>query len=179
MDLTEEASKYTTNIQNCYNRGKLISTRILDSPHTGGICGVVMRGEEVIIDNCYNIGDIEVNEIWNDTKIGIGGILGGIGNWSTQSYAIISNSYSIGSMGCSILEGVYLGKILGADLGNGRRNFSNLYYLNTLIGGSNIHGGVAKTEEQLKGLDETLGESFTKDSNNVNKGYPILKWENK
>jgi hypothetical protein len=176
LDFTPEEGQYTINIQNCYNRGKITATRINDTPHAGGICGCVMRGEEVIINNCYNMGNIEVTEPL-PTNLGAGGILGTIGNWSVQSYATITNSYSIGNISCTNVSGINLGKILGGDLGNGRRNFLNLYYLNTSIGGDNRYGGVAQTAEQLQGLDKILGENFTKDSGNINKGYPILKWE--
>ena len=94
-----------------------------------------------------------------------------------QAYATITNSYSIGNISCTNVNGISLGKILGADAGNGRRNLKNLYYLNTSIGGDNRYGGVEQTAEKLQGLDKILGENFTKDSNNINKGYPILKWE--
>ena len=176
IDLEEEKEQYTINIQNCYNRGNITATRIIDTPFPGGICGCIMRGEEVIINNCYNMGNIEANETL-PTNLGVGGILGGIGNWSMQAYATITNSYSIGNISCTNVNGISLGKILGADAGNGRRNLKNLYYLNTSIGGDNRYGGVEQTAEKLQGLDKILGENFTKDSNNINKGYPILKWE--
>ena len=33
------------------------------------------------------------------------------------------------------------------------------------------------TEEELKNLAPSLGEYFTKDVENINNGYPILKWQ--
>ena len=136
-----------------------------------------MRGEEVIINNCYNMGNIETKDSTQSPGLGVAGILGAIGNWSTQSYATVTNSYTIGNAKSDITVATQLGKILGSDSGNGRRNFKNLYYLNTSIGGSNIFGGVAQTEEELKDINKTLGENFVKDTNNINNGYPVLKWE--
>ena len=176
MDGAEEQEEHTINIQNCYNRGKITGRRILDSPHTGGICGCVMRGEKVIINNCYNVGNIEGSGVVNDC-FGVGGILGAVGNWGMQAYATIANSYNIGNISSNLTVQSYIGKILGLDLGNGRKDFSNLYYLNTSTGGANIHGGVAQTEGELKDINRILGENFMKDTNNINNGYPVLKWE--
>lgn len=32
-------------------------------------------------------------------------------------------------------------------------------------------------DSQMKNLATTLGSAFKKDTNNINKGYPILKWQ--
>lgn len=138
-----------------------------------------MRGETVIMDSCYNTGKITSNEKVSMIGCGTAGILGTIGNWSTQSYATITNSYSIGEVSSTTPKAELVGKILGNDLGNGRRDLANLYYLDTAVGGSNLYGGVAQTKEQLKELASTLGESFTKDVSNSNQGFPLLKWQDK
>ncbi len=103
--------------------------------------------------------------------------MGSIGSWSTQAYATITNSYSIGNVSGTTVKYQVLGKILGFDYGNGRKDFENLYYLDTSSGGSNSYGGIAKTSEQLKELAAILGNEFIKDDTNINNGYPILRWE--
>lgn len=140
----------------------------------GGICGAVNRGESVIINNCYNIGELTCHETKDVKSTGVGGILGTIGNWSTQAYATIRNCYNIGE-----LKSTYgsLGKILGIEYGNDKKDFFNIYYLDQVQGGDNTYGGTVLDSNSLKKLAQILGETFANDINNINNGYPILKWQ--
>ena len=89
-----------------------------------------------------------------------------------------------------------IGKIQGTTkLGGivGENNISSIYHTigilkntyslentcATLCGYNNsiIENSSIKSEEEMKLLVSTLGESFKDDSNSINNGYPILAWQ--
>ena len=45
--------------------------------------------------------------------------------------------------------------------------------------GSIIEQSSIKTSEELKLLASALGSAFEEDGNNINNGFPILKWQSK
>ena len=58
----------------------------------------------------------------------------------------------------------------------------NNYYLENVINGTsndkiNIEGINVINSENLKNLSETLGEAYKQDTNNINNGYPVLRWQ--
>ena len=142
------------NIDNCFNTGNIDS----DTTNVGGIVGCNQKK----ITNCYNMGNI------TGTGTNIGGIVG-LGQGDT----IIENTYSKGI----ITTGSYGGGIVGFKESGIVRNS---YFLENTINGSNgiINDGESpKKEEELKNIYNLLGNNFLQDKDNINNGYPILKWQ--
>ena len=175
----DDTQTYTSQIDKCINSGYVHATGNGGNPVCGGIMGSIQVGESVVISNCYNTGEIastayEAGSIYH----GVGGILGVCYNnataTTTKSKATISNSYNRGNIKNSYSSS-NAGQIIGKD-DCGNRNITKCYYLNT-VQGSNINGGIALGAVTLKGYANTLGTAFTADTENINEGYPILKWQ--
>lgn len=73
-------------IRNCYNTGKITVSGIGEGG--GGICGTA--GDDAIIENCYNLGDVEAR--W-----GVGGVCGYLASYSGDNIRI-SNCYNAGNL---------------------------------------------------------------------------------
>lgn len=73
-------------IRNCYNTGKITVSGIGEGG--GGICGTA--GDDAIIENCYNLGDVEAR--W-----GVGGVCGYLASNSGDNIRI-SNCYNAGNL---------------------------------------------------------------------------------
>ena len=157
-------SKYTggisgltnsSQIQGSFNLGKITNTKDL----TGGITGKTTTGS---IYNCYNIGNVT----------GEGDYIGGI----VGEQASVENCYNVGVINGS--NASYIGGIIGNNVGN--VNIANNYYLEGCVNSLNentISGVRTKTAEQIQELSSLLGSSFKEDTNNINNGYPILRWQ--
>lgn len=163
----------TGEIKQCYNKAKITSKAQIEGyaiSCTGGIIGVNLG----TIENSYNIGKIETT--------GIQTFAGGIIGYSNKGE--INNSYNIAEI---IIQGE--NSIAGGILGRNETlaepvTINNSYYSvgdyayydwseNGYIGieGSKI------SNEQLKTYSSILGNSYKEDENNINNGYPILKWQ--
>ena len=152
-------------LEECYNSGDINGGYTI-----GGIVGEASRSG--IIKNCYNVGNVEGNN-------NIGGIAG------EQNRGEIYNCYNIG-----LITGVdKVGGIVGS---NNVYNLTNIIIRNTYslegvcdnIYGYNGNGSIIeqssiKTSEELKLLASALGSAFEEDGNNINNGFPILKWQSK
>ena len=141
-------------INECFNNGTIVVT----GDNCGGIAGVNNSN----ISNCYNKGEIEC-----DQAIGlkIGGICG-----QNLSESFINNSYNIGT----IKNVNYAGGLIGADFGT----INNSFCLDTVLKTKTSDTEYNKTQEELKNnVLQELGESFEADSDNMNSGFPILKWQ--
>ena len=142
-------------INNSYNSGNVKT----DGNTIGGISGLVNNK----ISDCYNTGNIENS---GNYAGGIAGLL-----YANDS-AKICNSYNIGNIsstvGGSIAGGVSQGSI------------ENSFYLERRVNGENgpmIKGTYVKNDSEIKNISSALGNSFKKDDNNINNGYPILLWQ--
>ncbi len=175
----DDTQTYTSQIDKCINSGYVHAKGNGGNPVCGGIMGSIQVGESIVISNCYNTGEIastayEAGSIYH----GVGGILGVCYNnataTTTKSKATISNSYNRGNIKNSYSSN-NAGQIIGKD-DCGNRNITKCYYLNT-VQGSNTNGGIALGAVTLKGYANTLGTAFTADTENINEGYPILKWQ--
>ena len=174
---------------NSYNGGNIISG---DIDLVGGISG----GYETI-RNCYNYGTINANHY------SIGGILGWDGNvYNSYNLGtvnggleigtsgvlgqavdgnVISNSYNSGniSKGGGILGVIYdLKSIDNITINNnyylkGTANYGLWYY------NSDYHAESLEANE-MPSVISVINENnaFVSDTNNINNGYPILKWQN-
>ena len=81
-------------------------------------------------------------------------------------------------MECTFVE--YAGIVGFTNSEHGQ--LSNNYYLENVINGTsndkiNIEGINVINSENLKNLSATLGEAYKQDTNNINNGYPVLRWQ--
>ena len=123
-----------------------------------------MESSNNIIENCYNIGEILS-----------GGYIGGIIGRNANS-SIIKNCYSIGKQS----------KGGGISGWNQSSKIYNCFWLDTVatsLLGSGTNS-IAKSSDQMKELSfidllETENEEpvWRQDTTNMNRGYPILKWQ--
>lgn len=141
------------NIESCFNTGNVIAT----ITNCGGITGKNSGS----IENCYNTGDL----------IGSGTNIGGIVGYLDEN-AKVSNTYNIGT-----ITGTNGGGIIGVNV-NG--SIKNSYYATNIVNGANgkiLQGTTVKTIEEMKEIENDLGNAFKKDTNHINNEYPILNWQ--
>lgn len=169
-----------TQIKCCYNTGNIEGTdmgRNEGNTNTGGIVGY-LNGN---INCCYNVGNIKGIS-------SIGGIVGQTGVGTNDSE--ISNCYNIGKVENQGWEDI--GNIIGGAYGNRKLIIKNNYFSREI---SNIDGVGAVGQNAQIELNETIEKSlyymktknFVKDlnkdeevytlGNNLNEGYPVLKWQ--
>lgn len=104
-------------------------------------------GEYPTVTNCYNCGIISITSGQTTRE---GGIVSGNGSSSNNPAGTISNSY------CTT-----------------ETPYSYYYYSSGFK--TSTEGRV--DGELLKGYASKLGDAFVEDTNNINKGYPILVWQ--
>lgn len=146
-------------VENCYNLGNLSG-----GTQSGGIVG----GLQGAVKNTYNIGNITGNS-------GVGGIVGQI---YTLTSPTIMNNYSVGI----INEG---GGIVDSYFGekNDYLIQNNFYLQGSASYGvsflkSNIGAEPLSQDEMPSVISVINGDNaFVEDTNNINNGYPILKWQ--
>lgn len=151
--------------------------------YTGGIAGTFYG----TIDECYNKGNIIVN---NSSSWNVGGIIG-VNHGTGNENVFINNTYNTGT----VRGGHFVGGIAGSahtgistqllltncyNIGeiNGTSNYADL------IGYTGNKGKTTNCYTRSQSITATrLGNLFTNDVKNenqtwrYNKGYPILKWE--
>ena len=155
------------------------------SDYEWGVAGGINGGAGSSVDkekgssftNCYNTGNI------SSPKSHIGGFTGFL-----RSGEII-NCYNIGNVSGSVFIGGIVGEL---GLNNVGGKINNVYNLNSasIVGNSYVgsiygqkwSGTVTLTdninEATLKTYAKVLDENiWTEDINNINNGYPILKWQ--
>ena len=167
---------YDTVLEECYNTGEVYSLASLENgKQTGGIAGNVDYNREGKVTeenknniiNCYNTGYIHGIEA-------VGGIIG------FANRINIANCYNVGNINDekSQDEGGIISYLSGD-----KNNVENNFWLETCgasFGISNIssnNGAEIKTEEEIKNMVSILSDKYVQDSDNVNNGYPILKWQ--
>ena len=162
-------------IANCYNTGKVHS----EGPNAGGIAAYL----GCKTTNLYNTGAISAA----DSECYVGGI---VGEMEVPSKTTVEqNWYNTGAVtgtnpGVKARIGALAGKGYSGSWSVVYPAYKNCYYSKTsetvyALGGeaTDREGLIAKTAEELKTAD--LGAGFVADSENVNGGYPILKWQKK
>ncbi len=156
------ANLESSEIIECYNIGEIVGNE--------GIAGIVGWGYNMKINSCYNNAIIT-----GTTKVaGICGVIGIIGE-GTQNY--IENCYNSKNISFSTLGGAVANYIISGEMLYCKNN----YYVENTVNSSNenitIDGVILKTSEDLKNSASILGEAFKEDSNSINNGYPVLKWQ--
>ena len=139
-------SSNTGIVKNCYNNKNIEVENVF---HIGGVISLETNGE---VNNCYNIGKINNNNVIVQNSR-IGSIIGWFS--TTGINPKVKNCYYL----IGTATEAFGGNIIGES--------------------SNV---LEKTEEEMKqdSFVELLnnGESnWKKDVNNINNGYPILSWE--
>ena len=173
----------TKNLQYCYNSGEIVGNA--ETLYMGGITGN-LSGQNAIINNVFNIGKITIKKEKVE-KAYVGGIDGGNPGENIQ----INNAYNTGTINVENLEALVkqtIGSIFGNNWANSIK-FNNCNYLagtySVGVGGSGSSTGVTQLDSiedfpsvlsVVNGGNEEEGE-FVEDSNNVNKGYPIFRWQ--
>ena len=176
----DDVQIYTSNINQCANKGYIHATGNSGGPSCGGIIGLVQAGDSVIISHSYNTKEINATSYTSGyVSHGVGGIVGSVYNnataTTTKSKATISNSYNIGDIKNSYSSS-YAGQIIGRDQ-NSNASVTNCYYLSTAKG-TNTYGGTSTQSATLKTYATKLGSSiWTTDEKIENLGYPIFEWE--
>ena len=141
--------------------------------YLGGIIG--NDSSEGITQNCYNTKKVKGSA----KTLRIGGIIG-------DNLGKIENCYNVGNVEGTGIEELRIGMIIGRK--NNTASFINsAYYLKnnsniTGIGASTDLENMAKTEKEMKesnfiNLLNKTNNSWKKDMNNLNNGYPILNWQ--
>jgi hypothetical protein len=162
----------STSISNCYNLGN-VSTQSILLAFSGGMVGRTNGSLHVV--NCYNRGNVSQSS--STDYPGAGGIVGCV--WR-GSEIVITNCYNTGSIAANNIE--YQGGISGQNLEVPSIDITNSYYLDS-CGGSDTHGGISKTESEMKdaAFVTTLNNgqnppAWGEDTQNSNEGYPVLLW---
>ena len=182
ISLTNERSNAVSGIVNsnykdvieCYNKGSLTINSKAGVVSVGGI--VAGNDSDTTIIDCYNTGVLEITSINHNTML-----LGGIVASSTGNN--IENCYVtqqiVSPTGSKYSYGAIVGYFGVAPVER------NNYYLSgsTYAIGNNSSTifATAKTESEMKntGFFEMLNkDAFVAGKTSINKGYPVLIWEN-
>lgn len=159
-------------IENCFFKGQLINNT---GETAGGICGYHW-GPKAVIKNCYSI----IENIETNSGGGINGLVFASGGLIENCYTVIKKWDNSAS---------YMGNITGELKLDSDPipilQLINNYYDQTICNlaptGSPQTGitatGKTTTELKLAAMPSQLGGAFKQDANNINEGYPILKWE--
>ena len=146
-------------VENCYNLGNLSG-----GTQSGGIVG----GLQGVVKNTYNIGNITGNS-------GRGGIVGQI---YTLTSPTVMNNYSAGIIndGGGIVDSYFGDKNDYLIQNNFYLQGSASYGVSFLQ--SNI-GAEPLSEDEMPSVISVINgdNAFVEDTNNINNGYPILKWQ--
>ena len=157
----EEFANVHHTLINCANYGIINRTDSID--YVGGIAGY-FKGN---ILNSFNLGNIVAK------RNNVGGIVGEITGNANNCYNIadITGSGNVGG-----IAGCLTGSLINCyTIANITANYS----VGTFYG----YGTIATKENCYSKNDEftasDLGDAFEEDTENINQGYPILKWQKK
>lgn len=141
----------TFELKNLYNCGKIsVNGTVSLKVNSGGIIGwdMMPEGKTLILSNCYNSGDTNINAI-SDVK-NIGNIYG-----EKAKKTIIKNCYYLTG---NVYDGV------GYDYDEESNNDITAITDN-------------QKQELVKKLNKDENNIWKSDTNNINNGYPILFWQ--
>ena len=170
------------NISVCYNAGTI--TAYSHDAYCGGIIG--MQSDQLDLENCFNMGDIDAYDGYGTSA---GGIVGSVSN-STSGPITLKNTYSTGnisSSGTAFNQSFsYAGGIVGDALFGNSLNMENCYYLNNIDYALENHSGLSKavtnnvialSDNEMKQQIKYLGFDFSMVwgiASSINSGYPYL-----
>ncbi len=167
-------------ITGCANFGTVVNGD--DNPYTGfniyGTGGIVGISKNLsVLENCYNVGNIVYNN-----KNAVGGIIGYQSKNSTTR-----NCYNVAKLDIFDNNGTAYDNC-NSGIGLNEGIAENIYALSDTKGvnendpvsngyqGTSTNCGYKEADEMKSDtFVELLGDAFTKDTENINNGYPILK----
>ena len=145
-------------IKNCYNYGNVIG-----GPESGGIIG----GLQGRIENTYNLGEVH-------GSLNAGGIVGQVFASTTPT---LINNYNSGKISSG-------GGIVGNIFNGSNQVIKNNYFLSTtatygINAEKSNNGAEPLSEDKMPSVISVINgdNAFAEDTNNINNGYPILKWQ--
>lgn len=176
------------NVDNCINTAKV--TAINSGEGVGGVVGEIGTNCAASISNCYNTADVEGS---GDGTAGIVGYLSVTGTKGT-----ISNNYNVGAITGNSNVGGVVGRTASTFIIN--TNYALKGCAPTIVQEEEKETADMKKDDFItllntvttitKVIDEETGEEtgetttttstqdvWKKDTNNINNGYPILKWQ--
>jgi len=173
------ATSDTASISNSYNNGSIAVNAEGQGADwlVGGITGYLHKNTENLIEDCYNVGDLNISGTVK--TVYLGGIIG-------QNRKTVRKCYNIGNVASNVtLTGTYnsVGGIAGLNSGGGGAIENSSYLSSTATTGVGRDVG---TTSGLTSVDSLLnmptvisvvGSAFKADTNNINGGYPILNWQ--
>lgn len=151
----------TSSIENCYNSGILNG-----GTQSGGIVG----GLQGVVSNTYNVANLI-------SSSGVGGI---VGQLYTETSPIVKNNYNVGK-----INDATGGGIIDSYFGN-KSDYviQDNYYL---LGSANYGvsflksdvGAAPLSQDNMPSVLSVINgdNAFVEDTNNINNGYPILRWQ--
>lgn len=166
-------------MENCYNKGNIIANQ-----NVGGISGLTYYNSAhpnkiCQINNCYNLGNVVCRNSGQGQSIG--GVLGLI----SPGYTKIDNCYNQGSV-TETVQGSYLGGIIGRIDDYEQITVTNCSTTMAMAIGSNaasnatitnVLGGQTNLPSILSVVNTDSDGTFVEDTEGINDGYPVLKWQ--
>ena len=145
-------------IENSYNIGNIVGEIRL-----GGIVGQTYNYS--LLQNCYNTGNVN-----GDDRIG------GIAGLNSSE---IYNCYNVGKISGNREFGGIVGLNAISESNDSKGVIRNVYSIENIYGTNKsiIEQAEVKKLEEIKLISSILGDAFENDSNNINEGFPILKWQ--
>ena len=140
-------------ISGCYNSGDIKGT----TGYIGGVTGQHWQAGEVT--DCYNSGTVT-------GPATVGGVTGG----HKAASPVLTNCYNAGQVADSAGRSNNIGAVIGASRGTN----TNCYYIKGT--GSDTKSGITETETLSAAA---LGAAFKEDTDGLNGGRPVLKWQQK
>ncbi len=151
-----------TVIRNCYNKAMVYA-----DTDSGAFVSMVSNADAVV-ENCYNMGVVNAKKRSNNSA----GLIGYLASDATDF--VLRNCYNVGNY--YGLIGVVNASTTGAATENcysvGTVNIIKTKAKITMTDTAQVSG------EILKGYAEVLGSAYEADTRYINKGYPVLTWEN-
>ena len=163
-------------IEGCWNLENVLGLNL--SSGLGGICGNIGDAATISIRNCFNKGNIVVENHY--TPYNVGGILG---NNHLDTRGTVSNNYNTGIIEINDKNIIYAAGIIGENKSS-EVTFTNNYYIEGTLKNEENNEGESKSSEDMKkqefvdllntGLEENVWEIREKENEKENEGYPVI-----
>ena len=159
-------SLFGAQIKECANFGNLTTDYASNenyAPTMGGICGKLWSAS---ITDCYNAG----TAYKDNTNAKCHRAAGIVANY--QDTTSVQNCYNIGAINSNVSYSPRA--LFGSESITG----INCYYDTTAsISSDDVGTGLSTEEMKASNFAAQLGDAYTTDTNNINNGYPVLRWQ--
>ena len=157
----------TVTIRNSCNFGLITTNRKVTHHGVGGVVGAYMSGNRLIIENCYNLGEIRADFKLDAGYQGAGGII----SYINKSNTLIRNSINFGEINS---KEVNMGGIIGRaqDVSTVTIDINRCYFKNDIIKKA-VGSGIAEELGIGKSQADTIIQGFVNELNgNIESGCP-------